>query len=200
MSLLCRSDEVVVASMTCLGPTEFADLLAAAQRGDGRSFERLLAPVVNDVAGYLRAQVSDDAEDLLQDVLASVYRALGRFEGGESQFRTWLFTCARHRVIDHRRTRRSAVPLGDRADRIRASDDVESEVVRRVTAAGVLALLDHLPELQRQVVLLRIVGQLDVAETAAVLGQQPGTVRVLQHRGLRQPARTLAEALTRGDQ
>jgi RNA polymerase sigma-70 factor (ECF subfamily) len=177
------------------GSAGFAETLTAAQRGDGRAFERLLAPVLRDVAGYLRAQVRTEAEDLLQDVLVSVYRALGRFVGDEAQFRTWLFTCARHRVIDHRRAPRRTSPLGDGADLLPASVDVEAEAIGRVSATGTLALLDRLPEMQRQVLLLRIVGQLDVAETAAVLSLRSGTVRVLQHRALQALRRPAAKNL-----
>ena len=49
-----------------------------------------------------------------------------------------------------------------------------------------------LPADQADVVLLRVLGGLEVAEVARILGKKPGTIRVLQHRGLR----TLAQRLT----
>ena len=57
--------------------------------------------------------------------------------------------------------------------------------------AHVLAVLS--PD-QAEVVLLRVIGGLRVSQVAELLGKRPGTVRVLQHRGLRR----LAEHSTLG--
>jgi RNA polymerase sigma-70 factor (ECF subfamily) len=51
--------------------------------------------------------------------------------------------------------------------------------------ASALALVRRLPPDQADAVLLRVVGDLDVAEVAAVMGRSQGSVRVLVHRGLR---------------
>ena len=54
------------------------------------------------------------------------------------------------------------------------------------------------PRDQAEVILLRVVGGLDVGEVAAIVGKRPGTVRVLQHRGLRRLAEEIArDALER---
>ena len=53
------------------------------------------------------------------------------------------------------------------------------------TTERALALIGALPRAQAEVVLLRYVVGFDVAETARILGQRPGTVRVTAHRALR---------------
>ena len=50
------------------------------------------------------------------------------------------------------------------------------------------ALVRALPADQAEVILLRTIAGLDVAQVAEVMGRRPGTVRVLQHRGLRRLA------------
>jgi RNA polymerase sigma-70 factor, ECF subfamily len=50
-----------------------------------------------------------------------------------------------------------------------------------------------LPADQAEVILLRVLGGLEVAEVAAIVGKRPGNVRVLQHRGLRLLAERLSE-------
>ena len=52
----------------------------------------------------------------------------------------------------------------------------------RDAAAFVSATLAHD---QAEVILLRVLGGLDVDQVAALLGKRPGTIRVMQHRGLR---------------
>ena len=49
---------------------------------------------------------------------------------------------------------------------------------------AVLDAIAHLPETQRQVITLRWVGGLSLAEVADVLGCQVGAVKALQHRGV----------------
>jgi RNA polymerase sigma-70 factor, ECF subfamily len=62
-----------------------------------------------------------------------------------------------------------------------------------------LALVAELPADQAEVVALRVLGGLDVAEVARIVGKRPGTVRVLAHRGLRRLARRVEGAgLLRG--
>jgi RNA polymerase sigma-70 factor (ECF subfamily) len=56
-----------------------------------------------------------------------------------------------------------------------------------------LAVLDRLTKSHRDVLLLRIVGDLSVEETASVLGRTNGAVKVLQHRALRAVRKLIEE-------
>jgi RNA polymerase sigma-70 factor, ECF subfamily len=69
---------------------------------------------------------------------------------------------------------------GDRPD--------EQALDRLATEALVAHVVATLSPDQAQVVLLRIVGGLQVSQVAELLDKRPGTVRVLQHRGLRRLA------------
>ena len=62
-----------------------------------------------------------------------------------------------------------------------------------------LALVAELPPDQAEVVALRVLAGLEVAEVARIVGKRPGTVRVLAHRGLRRLAERMEAArLARG--
>ncbi len=52
-------------------------------------------------------------------------------------------------------------------------------------------VLDSLPPLQRDIVLLRVIGGLSVEETARIVGRRPGAVRTAQHRALARLRETL---------
>jgi RNA polymerase sigma-70 factor (ECF subfamily) len=57
-----------------------------------------------------------------------------------------------------------------------------------------LALVAELPPDQAEVVALRVLGDLEVAEVARIVGKRPGAVRVLAHRGLRRLAKRMQAA------
>jgi RNA polymerase sigma-70 factor (ECF subfamily) len=113
-----------------------------------------------------------------------------------------VFTVARHRAIDWRRqaTRRQTnlVPVEQLAERP-APDDPVTAVFEAQSTRAALALLAELPPDQAEVVALRVLGGLEVAEVATMVGKRPGAVRVLAHRGLRRLARRMeAAGLARG--
>jgi RNA polymerase sigma-70 factor, ECF subfamily len=184
-----------------IGPS-FPAVLAAAQGGDEQAFAVLWRDLQPAVLRYLRVAAPAAAEDLAADTWISVIRGLGRFRGDEQRFRAWVFTAARHRAIDWRRlaVRRPVVSLPVELLAARpAPDDPVAAVLEAQSTRAALALLAELPADQAEVVALRVLGGLGVAEVAGILGKRPGAVRVLAHRGLRRLAKRLeAAGLVRG--
>jgi RNA polymerase sigma-70 factor (ECF subfamily) len=134
------------------------------------------------------------AEDLASDVWLEVVGALPRFSGDERAFRGWLATIARRRVIDaHRRAgRRRTTAGGDDLGQQPAPDRTDESAVDLLSAQSAISRVTAvLSQDQADVVLMRVVGGLDVAQVARALGKQPGAVRALQHRALRRLARQL---------
>ena len=167
---------------------EFDAVLAAAQTGAEWAVTLLYRALNPGVLGYLRAREPRAADDLAAEMWLAVAEQLWRFEGGEDAFRSWLFSIARRRLADFRRTgvRRATDPVpAERLERA-AADDTEALVVEGLAAQEAAAfVVASLPADQAEVVLLRVLGGLDVDQVARLLGKRPGTVRVLQHRALR---------------
>jgi RNA polymerase sigma-70 factor (ECF subfamily) len=175
----------------------FPALLAAAQGGDEQAFAVLWRDLQPAVLRYLRVTAAPVAEDLAADAWVSVIRGLGRFRGQERHFRAWVLIVARHRAVDwHRQlARRPTEPLplellGDLA----APDDPVAAVLEAQSTRAALALLAELPVEQAEVVALRVLGGLGVAEVATIMGKRPSAVRLLAHRGLRRLAQRLTAA------
>lgn len=174
---------------------DFLGTLARARAGDERAFTLLFRDVQPALLRYARARAPRRGEDIAEEVWLEVVRGLHRFAGDEQGFRAWIFTIARHKIIDDHRYqgRRRTVPLDgtDELDlpivRDVAQDQEDSEATR-----AALTLVRTLPAQQAEVILLRVVGGLDCNQTARVLGKSPGAVRVLSHRGLRKLAAALA--------
>ncbi len=179
---------------TMIGPS-FPAVLAAAQRGDEQAFAVLWRELQPAVLRYLRVAAPEVAEDLAADTWVSLIRGLARFRGDEQGFRALVFTAARHRALDWRRqsSRRQAasVPVEDLYDRP-APDDPAEAVLEAQSTRAALALIAELPRNQAEVVTLRMVAGLDVAQVASIVGKRPGAVRTLTHRGLRRLAQRLA--------
>jgi len=81
----------------------FAAALTAAQQGDEAAFARLWHDGQPALLRYLRVIAPDTAEDIAAETWANVVRGLARFRGTEQNWRAWLFTTARRRVIDQSR-------------------------------------------------------------------------------------------------
>jgi RNA polymerase sigma-70 factor (ECF subfamily) len=161
--------------------------LDAAARGDERAFVGVFRDLQPVVLRYLGMLARDAAEDLAGETWVHVVRGLHGFEGDPAGFRAWVLTIARHRWVDHvRRTARRPPQLDESAALdLPAARQVEEQVEELFSTEQALEVIGRLPRDQAEVVVLRVVADLDVATTAAVVGKRPGTVRVLMHRGLR---------------
>ena len=85
-----------------IGP-EFLAVPDAATRGDEDAFGRLWRDLQPRLLRYFMVAAPAAAEDLASETWLAVVRGLNRFQGNESAFRAWLFTIARHEVLDRRR-------------------------------------------------------------------------------------------------
>lgn len=165
-------------------PLVAPDALAAARLGQGWAFEGIYLALAGPVRRFLAAQGAPDPEATTQEVFLRVFRSLDRFEGDAEHLRSWVFTVARNLLIDERRAagRRplaASVALPDRPD-ARSQD----EMVAGIEADEVRFVLDLLPAEQREVVVLRFMVDLPLAEVAEVTGRSLAAVKALQHRGL----------------
>jgi RNA polymerase sigma-70 factor (ECF subfamily) len=164
---------------------EFDVVLAAARTGAPWALGRIYEALAPAVAGLFGAQGIDDPDDLTSEVFVGVLRNLARFEGNATSFRSWVFTIAYRRLADERRRRvrrPPTVPLAERPEPA-APDDVNGEVERRLAAERVRALCERLVPAQRDVLLLRVFGDLTVDQVAEVVGRSRGAVKALQRRG-----------------
>jgi RNA polymerase sigma-70 factor (ECF subfamily) len=106
--------------------------------------------------------------------------------GGAAGLRSLVFSVAHARVVDdHRRRARwpSQAPYEPQLDTRRVAS-AETEAMGSVTTTEVGQLLEELGEEQRAVITLRVLADLSLEETAAVLGKSVGSVKQLQRRGL----------------
>lgn len=175
----------------------FAAVLSAAQEGSEDAFSLLFRDANPSLLRYLRVIAPEVAEDVAAETWLQVLRGLTSFRGGEQDWRAWLFTISRRKVIDdaRRRSRRPAIPLSDvPLGRMPLAADAADVALEHLGTRKAMAMLAALPPMQAEVILLRVVAGLDTDMVAKLLGRTPGAVRVAAHRGLRQLAEIAAEA------
>ena len=189
---------------------ELAGLLARTALGDRAAF----ATLYDRTSGHLFAvllRVQRDralAEDLLQEVYVSVWRAAGGFDSARAQPLTWLTSIARNRAIDSLR-RAQTQPQLLSTTRDTDDDDGSPDAIDRAAdhAPGPLELLDRacdarqlahcmggLAATQRQSLALAFYDGLSHAEVAEHLHQPLGTVKSWLRRALQALKQCLDQA------
>ena len=122
------------------------------------------------------------ADDVVQETLLRAWRRPEVLDQSESSARAWLFTVARHLVIDERRSAHARHEIGTDEVPERASADQTDALLDSWLIADALACLsaEH-----RAVVICSYYRGQSVAETARLLDIPAGTVKSRLHYALR---------------
>ncbi|QCP52146.1 sigma-70 family RNA polymerase sigma factor [Trinickia violacea] len=166
--------------------TRLRALLINAMSGDTVAYQTFLSELTRHLRGYLRKripQLTDDVEDLVQEILLAVHNGRHTYRP-EEPLTAWVHAIARYKLMDffRARSRRESlhVSIDDHLDIFCASDD-EPLAARR----DIGKLLDQLPDKQRLPILHVKLEGLSVAETAQLTGLSESAVKVGVHRGLK---------------
>jgi RNA polymerase sigma-70 factor (ECF subfamily) len=163
-----------------------ARLVDQAKRGDDRAFSELYKRHVDMIYRYTYARVGDAlaAEDLTAQVFLKAFEGLPNYEPRGAPFSAWLYRIAHARTVDYWRQqqRRKEIAL---FETLPARDPQPEEVVVTKTEwAAALDLLAQLTDDQRDVIILRFIEEMSLAEVAETLEKTVGAVKALQHRAL----------------
>lgn len=181
-----------------MGSEPAAALVEAARRGEAWALTEIWQRFAPAVTGYLRGRGATEPDDLTSDVFVAVFEKLRTFRGDENDLRAFVFTVAHHRLVDdlRRRARRGTAVEYDAGADPRRTGSAEDEALDALHTERVRALLSRLSDDQREVLLLRVVGDLSLEQTAAALGKRVGAVKALQHRALATLRRLLDQAVS----
>ncbi|WP_428263426.1 RNA polymerase sigma factor [Haliangium sp.] len=171
------------------------DLLEQWRSGDQRAGNELFQRHFDSIYRFFDNKVHGDIDELVQSTFLACVRSRDQFRG-QSSFRTYLFTVARHELYRYLRRRRRD---GERLDfGVTSIEDlghsVRSQMAKNQTHERLLAALRTLPvDLQVLLELFYWEG-MGNAELAEVLDVAPATVRTRLYRA-RQVLRERLEAL-----
>jgi RNA polymerase sigma-70 factor, ECF subfamily len=177
-------------------PSREKALISRILAGETDLFHELIRPYEHMVYSTVFAMVKNEAEaeDGAQDTMISAFRHLRSFRG-DSKFSTWLVTIAinegRKRL---RKNRTAGLESLDREKEEHEGDftpvaltdwrEIPSVALeKKELRERVRAAVQDLPEIYREVVVLRDLEELNQEETAAALGIPITLVKVRLHRG-----------------
>jgi RNA polymerase sigma-70 factor (ECF subfamily) len=156
-------------------------LVAGYAAGDVAAFEQLYSRHELPLWRYLLRQCRDraTADELMQEVWFAVTREAPRFRS-DGRFAPWLYTIARHRVIDRHRAEHPAQSLDAVADEsdeplaARLADEHSPSPLAVSEQAeqgqAILAALNRLPPDQREAFVLQAEADLSVEDIARITG------------------------------
>ena len=190
---------------------ELSALLSRTALGDRAAFAQLYDRTSGHLFAVLLRVQRDraQAEDLLQEVYVSVWRAAGGFDAARSQPLIWLTSIARNRAIDSlRRTQTQPQLLSTTRDENDDGPDVTEQAAdanpgplelldRACDARQLTQCIDGLSAVQRQSVALAFYDGLSHAEVAEHLNQPLGTVKSWLRRALQSLKQCLEHAVAR---
>ena len=141
------------------------------------------------------ARVTDEQEDLYQDILVQLWRSLPSFRGG-SKASTWLYRVALNTALGFRRRQsvRKETPLTESHEELHA--DHRPGPVQKMEAAQrrdrLHAAIDRLEDLDKALITLHL-EERSYAEVAEILGISESNVGVKLHRIRKRLASLLQE-------
>ncbi len=124
---------------------------------------------------YAKVGQFQDAEDLTQEVFLNAYKKLSTLRRWD-QFYPWIYSIAVNRCKDFHRDRKrriDTVPLADPSENHRADMEAHSEKLKNEQLHDALATL---PEMYRQVLVLRYMAGMKSKEIAQTLRVSPNTI------------------------
>jgi RNA polymerase sigma-70 factor (ECF subfamily) len=174
------------------------ELMMRFQAGNAVAYEMLCERYRTPVFGFIYRMLGNDrgpAEDLLQDIFAKIAGA-AQFYEPRAKFSTWLFTIARNHCCNYLKSRmflqgKVTVPMdgGEAAGdeqvqprQVAGPTDTLREVENRETGAILESAIGRLPDMYREVFVLRAVQGMSHEDTAKVLRLNSATVRTHYHR------------------
>jgi RNA polymerase sigma-70 factor (ECF subfamily) len=182
------------------------ELMAAFIVGDAAAMETLYLRYRQGVYSWLLRMTGDaaEAEDIYQDVWLKVIRRASDYRSGN--FRAWLWQIVRNNTTDRMRKKSPSLVLdapvcavgeGELTMVEQLSDDEAADALMHIEEcerkSAVCDAIDALPTAQREVVLLRINGELSFREIADMLAAPIGTVLARMHNAVKNLKKALAE-------
>jgi RNA polymerase sigma-70 factor (ECF subfamily) len=194
--------------MSLPDPEFEAECIRRILAGEKHLFHSLIRPCERSIYFLLLSILKNetDVDDAAQDTVIKVYQNLAKFRG-DSQFRTWVLSIARNeglgrlRKIGSRREdsleAETDESTGDYTPAILTSwKEIPAEALERKELGAILRdAVEGLPEIYRNVVLLRDIEEMDIRQTAVALHISEAAVKVRLHRARALLQRRLAPQL-----
>jgi RNA polymerase sigma-70 factor, ECF subfamily len=163
-------------------------LLKRASQADPEALTELYDQYVDRIYSYVYRRVgqAEVAEDLTGQVFMRMLEAIRTGHPWRTSFSGWLYRIAHNLIIDYYRRRKRAtfVELDDAAPVQAPNSDPLHSAELRLDTQRMRDALRAITEEQAQVVVLRFLEELSIAEVAGIMGKTEGAIKALQYRAV----------------
>jgi RNA polymerase sigma-70 factor (ECF subfamily) len=160
-----------------------------------RAYEELMRryqrTLFNVCARYLGSE--RDADDVCQEVMLKVLYGLKNFEG-KSKFKTWLFSITYNECITQYRKERRKRRLLDALSLDPLEEAIEEKPVKAEDRAGLDRWLVHVNPIDREILVLRFVAELEFQEIADIMHMGLSATKMRYKRALDRLREKFADA------
>jgi RNA polymerase sigma-70 factor, ECF subfamily len=130
---------------------------------------------------------------LSSEVFIKMLKALPGYENRSKPFQAWLFQIARFLAIDHFRKNHRHQEVALEEYTLTPVEHIDQAVEKSLAAETIYSVIEELPEDQRDVLIMRFILGLAIAEVAETLNKSQDAIKGLQRRGLLSMRNRLAE-------
>lgn len=172
---------------------ELRGMVDRARAKDANAWEWLFRRLYTRLFSYARNRLPSDpaADDAVSETMLRAVEKIDGFHWQGAGFDGWVFGIARNVVREHHRQwgRGGRVLSAQRTEAVATSDPSAGDPQRIIAAKNesqlVMEALDHLEASEREIIELRVVGELSSEAVAHVVGKSAGAVRMSQMRALK---------------
>ncbi|MDI6734251.1 MAG: sigma-70 family RNA polymerase sigma factor [Patescibacteria group bacterium] len=134
---------------------------------------------------YLKVSHREEAEDLTHQVFLNAWQNIKKYEFKGFPFSSWLYQIARNQVIDHYRTKKSNIDIEDIKEIKNDDDTLDNQVNRNYEIEKVKNVIQNLNPEHQDIIIMKFVEELTSQEISKILNKPQSTIRVIQHRAVK---------------
>jgi RNA polymerase sigma-70 factor, ECF subfamily len=145
----------------------------------GDELRELYRRYAGELFGFAASALGDreQAEEVVQDVFAQLWRHAGDYDQRRASVRTWLYAIARNRIVDAHRRAAARPKRADQEDLLDNAAEIDAALDQAVLRWQITAALARLSPAHREVIRLAHYGGLTMREIAQRTGIPLGTVK-----------------------
>ncbi len=184
---------------------EFQTAINLLLKGDKEGLRRIYEAYIRFIYAivYDTVKRKEDAEDITSEFFIKLVRVAGTYKKG-SPHKSWLATIAKNMSIDFLRKAGREVLLAEKPDEDNGDNNLievvaaEEEPKTSVEDKAILSedmnqAMESLEPREREIIDLKLLGQLKFKEIAYMMGQPIGTVTWIYNQGIKKLRKCLAD-------
>lgn len=154
------------------------EVIRKCQAGDWSDFGQIYDEYIKKIYGFIYSKTmhKEVAEDLTSATFLKAVEKIQSFNA-DTNFSAWLFTIARNSVIDHFRTQKRNLDIDDFWD-LDCGEDFAENFANQEILREVRNYLKKLRPEQRELVLMRVWGNMSFKEISAATGKSEGSLKM----------------------